>query len=201
MFELMQSVLLVFIEIMCCNIFYETFGKARYKGWINAIQFILLLCSTYILVYVFSKHFLIRQIAVILNFSVFMLWHVKISMKKSFVLAILFDALLLAMDSLAFLIMSWLSLDMKMSEQQHAIASVLGYLLVKVILFFLILVIRPSPSTQIAPSSQASSQSLRLRDAASQTNGLYQWTARHTPRRMDHRWSPWRKWVRSWVRT
>lgn len=142
MFELMQSVLLVFIEIMCCNIFYETFGKARYKGWINAIQFILLLCSTYILVYVFSKHFLIRQIAVILNFSVFMLWHVKISMKKSFVLAILFDALLLAMDSLAFLIMSWLSLDMKMSEQQHAIASVLGYLLVKVILFFLILVIR-----------------------------------------------------------
>ena len=35
-----------------------------------------------------------------------------------------------------------LSLDMKMSEQQHAIASVLGYLLVKVILFFLILVIR-----------------------------------------------------------
>lgn len=142
MFELMQSVLLVFIEIMCCNIFYETFGKARYKGWINAIQFILLLCSTYILVYVFSKHFLIRQIAVILNFSVFMLWHVKISMKKSFVLAILFDALLLAMDSLAFLIMSWLSLDMKMSEQQHAIDSVLGYLLVKVILFFLILVIR-----------------------------------------------------------
>ena len=104
MFELMQSVLLVFIEIMCCNIFYETFGKARYKGWINAIQFILLLCSTYILVYVFSKHFLIRQIAVILNFSVFMLWHVKISMKKSFVLAILFYALLLAMDSLAFLI-------------------------------------------------------------------------------------------------
>ena len=27
MFELMQSVLLVFIEIMCCKIFYETFGK------------------------------------------------------------------------------------------------------------------------------------------------------------------------------
>jgi signal transduction histidine kinase len=142
MFELIQSVLLVFIEIMCCKIFYETFGKVRYKGWINVIQFILLLSSTYILVYVFSKHFLIRQIAVILNFSIFMLWHVKISMKKSFVLAILFDALLLAMDSLAFLIMSWLSLDMKISEQQHAIASVLAYLLVKVILFFLILVIR-----------------------------------------------------------
>lgn len=57
-------------------------------------------------------------------------------------LAILFDALLLAMDFLAFLIISWLSLDMKISEQQYAIASVLAYLLVKVVLFFLILVIR-----------------------------------------------------------
>lgn len=45
MFELMQSVLLIFIEIMCCKIFYETFGKVRYKGWINVIQFILLLGS------------------------------------------------------------------------------------------------------------------------------------------------------------
>lgn len=142
MFELMQSVLLVFIEIMCCKIFYETFGEVRYKGWINAIQFILLLSSTYFFVYIFSEHFLIRQIAVILIFSVFMLWHVKISMKKSLVLAILFDALLLAMDSLAFLIMSWLSLDIIISEQQHAIASVLAYLLVKVVLFFLILIIR-----------------------------------------------------------
>lgn len=142
MFELMQSVLLIFIEIMCCKIFYETFGEVRYKGWINAIQFILLLSSTCFYVYIFLEHFLIRQVAVILTFSVFMLWHVKISLKKSFVLAVLFDALLLAMDSLAFLIMSWLSLDMKISEQQYAIASLLAYLLVKVIMFFLILVIR-----------------------------------------------------------
>jgi len=72
----------------------------------------------------------------------FMLWHVRISLKKSFVLAILFDALLLAMDSLAFLIMGWLSLDTKISDQQHEVASVLAYLLVKVIMFFLVLVIR-----------------------------------------------------------
>ena len=142
MFDFMQSVLLIFIEIMCCKIFYETFGKVRYKGWINAIQFVLLLGSVCLFAFGFSKNFVIRQIANILTLSVFMLWHVKISLKKSFVLAILFDALLLAMDSLAFLIMRWVSLDMEISEQQHAIASVLAYLLVKVILFFLILVIR-----------------------------------------------------------
>ena len=71
-----------------------------------------------------------------------MLWHVRISLKKSFVLAVLFDALLLAMDASVFLIMGWLSLDMEISDQQHQVVSVLAYLLVKVISFLLILVIK-----------------------------------------------------------
>lgn len=128
--------------MMCCKIFYETFGEVRHKGWINTIQFILLLGCICFLSFRFSEHFVIRQIVGILMFSVFMLWHIRISLKKSFVLAVLFDALLLAMDSLAFLIMGWLSLDTKISDQQHKSASVLAYLLVKVIMFFLILVIR-----------------------------------------------------------
>ncbi len=32
MFELMQTLLVFIIEIMCWQIFYETFGKVRYKG-------------------------------------------------------------------------------------------------------------------------------------------------------------------------
>lgn len=142
MFELIQSILLIFIEIMCCKIFYETFGKIRYKGWINIIQFVLLFGIMCLIAYVFSEHFTIRQIAIILMFSIFMLWHVKISLKKSLVLAILFDALLLAMDWLVYLIIGWLSLGRKLSEQQYETGAFLAYLLVKVILFFLILVIR-----------------------------------------------------------
>lgn len=38
MFDFMQSVLLIFIEMMCCKIFYETFGEVRHKGWINTIR-------------------------------------------------------------------------------------------------------------------------------------------------------------------
>lgn len=142
MFDLMQNVSLMFIEIMCCKIFYETFGKVRYKGWINILQFVLLLSNICFLSYSLSGYFLIRQATGILLFSVFMLWHIKISLKKSFVLAVLFDALLLAMDYLVFLIIGWLSLGMDMSEQQYEIGGVLAYLLVKVILFFLILIIR-----------------------------------------------------------
>ncbi len=139
---LIQNILLMFIEMMCCKIFYETFGETRYKGWINTIQFMLLLGGTCFLVYAFAEHFIIKQTIGIIMFSVFMLWHVKISLKKSFVLAILFDALLLAMDYLVFLIMGWLSLDSKLSEKQYETGGVLAYLLVKVILFFLILIIR-----------------------------------------------------------
>ena len=71
MFDIIQSVLLIFIEIMCCKIFYETFGKVRYKGWINTIQFILLIGSMYFVAYAFSEHFTMRQIVIILMFSLY----------------------------------------------------------------------------------------------------------------------------------
>lgn len=142
MFELMQSVLLVFIEIMCCKIFYETFGKVRYKGWINIIQFVLLLGSMCLIAFGFSSHFTIRQIAIVLMFSVFMLWHVKISLKKSFVLAILFDALLLAMDYLIYLINRWFSLGSELLGWQYQVGRILQSLLAKIVLFLLVLIIR-----------------------------------------------------------
>lgn len=142
MFELMQSVLLVFIEIMCCKIFYETFGKVRYKGWINILQFVLLLGSMCLIAVGFSEHFTIRQITIILMFSVFMFWHVKISLKKSLILAILFDALLLATDYLIYLINRWFSLGSELLGRQYQVGQVLVCLLAKIILLLLILIIR-----------------------------------------------------------
>ncbi len=142
MFDLIPSILLMFIEIMCCKIFYETFGKIRYKGWINIIQFVLLLVGICFLSYSFSGSFVIRQIAIILLASILMLWHVEISLRKSLVLAILFDALLLALDYLIYLFSRWIPLDRALLGLQYVIGHNLVYLLGKIILFFLILVIR-----------------------------------------------------------
>lgn len=139
MFGLLQSVLLVFIEIMCCKIFYGTFGKIRYKGWINIMQFVLLFSSMCLIAFGISNHFTIRQIAIVLMFSVFMLWHVKISLKKSFVLAILFDALLLAMD---YLISRWFFWGNELLGWQYQVRQILESLLAKIVLFLLILIIR-----------------------------------------------------------
>ena len=142
MFDLMQSTLLIFIEIICCRIFYESFGEIQYKGWINILQFGLLFGSMCFPAYGLSKHFTIRQIANILLFSIFMLWHVKLSLKKSVVLAILFDALLLAIDFLIFLISRWIPLDIEFLGQRYEIGRILIYLPGKLILFVLIVFIR-----------------------------------------------------------
>lgn len=55
MIDLMQNVLLIFIEAMCCKSFFETFGAIRYKGWINFIQILLLLSSMCFYSYGFSE--------------------------------------------------------------------------------------------------------------------------------------------------
>ena len=141
MVDLTQNALLIFIEIMCCKIFYETFGEVRYKGWINKLKFMLLFAGICLISYIFSKYFVIRQVTGILIISAFMLWHVKISLKKSFVLAVLYDALLLAMDYLVVLVIGWMSLRGEMSRQQYEIDGILVYLLVKIILFLVILII------------------------------------------------------------
>lgn len=142
MFNLMRNVLLIFIEATCCRIFFETFGEIRRKGWINFIQGLLLLGGMCFYSYYLSEYFVLRQIVAISAFSVFMLWHVKISLKKSFALAILFDALLLAMDYLIYLISRWFSLSSESLGQQYATGLTLASLLAKVILFFIILIIR-----------------------------------------------------------
>ncbi|MCM1046961.1 MAG: GHKL domain-containing protein [Clostridiales bacterium] len=142
MFVLMRNVLLIFIEVTCCSIFFETFGEIRRKGWINLIQGLLLFGSMCFYSYGLSEHFVLRQIVAILVFSVFMLWHVKISLKKSFALAILFDALLLAMDCLIYLISRWFSLSSESLGTQYAIGLTFVSLLAKVILFFIVLIIR-----------------------------------------------------------
>ena len=142
MFELMQSILLIFIEAICCKSFFETFGKIRYKGWINIIQILLLLSSMCLYSHILSDYFVLRQIIAIFVFSFFMFWHVKITLKKSFILAILFEALLLTMDYLIYLISRRFSLSSESLGQQYEIGLALVYLLAKIILFLAVLIIR-----------------------------------------------------------
>lgn len=82
MIDLMQNVLLIFIEVMCCKSFFETFGAIRYKGWINFIQILLLLSSMCFYSYGFSEYFVLRQIIAISVFSVFMFCMLELASKN-----------------------------------------------------------------------------------------------------------------------
>ena len=138
MFDSLPNVLMILFEVFCCKIFYEIFGKVRYKGWINAVQLILLIGSVYGVARGLENIFVLKQIVIILLFAAFMFWHMKISIKKSLILAVLYQGLLLIVDYIAFLIYSsGLFSNGESTGLQYMLENVLVVLLGKVLLYFL----------------------------------------------------------------
>lgn len=143
MFESLPTVLMIVFEVFCCKIFYEIFGKVRYKGWINAVQLILLIGSVYGVARGLENIFVLKQIAIILLFAAFMFWHMKISIKKSLILTVLYQALLLSADYIAFLIYySGLVSSGETTSLTYVLESVLVVMLGKMLLYFSVLIIK-----------------------------------------------------------
>lgn len=143
MFGLLPSALMVIFEVFCCKIFFEIFGAVRYKGWINAVQIILLICSVLGAVKGLENIFVLKQVAIILIFAAFMFWHMKISIKKALILAVLYQALLLATDYIAFVVYySGLVVNEETTELAYMLESTLVILLGKMALYVCVLVIK-----------------------------------------------------------
>lgn len=142
MSDLLAEVLIIFFEVLCCKIFYEIFGKLRYKGWINILQLIVLECSVFIAARWLSDLFIIKQIVMVSIFALLMYWHVNISIKKSFILAILYQAMLLSIEYLAYSINVELFSGNEMIETKYDLENVLVILLGKTIVFLCILIIK-----------------------------------------------------------
>lgn len=133
--------MIVFFEVFCCKIFYESFGKVRSKSWANAIRLILLAICMRLVAHIFAFSFIIKQIIIflVLTFSMFII--IEISLKKSFILAILYQALLLTVDYITYLFYSGLIPNYKTEEAEYMVERVLVVLLGKAILFLCILII------------------------------------------------------------
>ncbi len=143
MFDSLPTVLMIVFEVFCCKIFFEIFGKVRYKGWINAVQLILLVSGVFGAVKGLKNIFVLKQIAIIILFASFMFWHMKISIKKSLILTILYQGLLLTVDYIAFLIYSGeLSSNSTATGLQYMLENVLVVLLGKMFLYFSVLIIK-----------------------------------------------------------
>ncbi len=141
MSDLLAEILIIFFEVLCCKMFFEIFGKLRYKGWINIIQLIILECSVFIAARGLSDLFILKQIVMASVFAILMFWHIKISIKKSFVLALLHQAMILSIDYLTYFISIELCLVNETVRKQYSLENVLLILLGKAIVFLCILII------------------------------------------------------------
>jgi len=143
MLDFLPDVCMIVFEVFCCKIFFEIFGTVRYKGWINVAQIVLLVCSVFGAAKGLENIFVLKQIAIILIFSAFMFWHMKISIKKSLILAVLYQALLLATDYIAFLLYySRLISDGETTGLIYVVESVLVVLFGKMLLYVCVLIIK-----------------------------------------------------------
>lgn len=141
MSDLMAEILIIFFEVFCCKIFFEIFGKVRYKGWINIVQMIALGCSVFITSRVLSDLFIIKQIVMISIFAMFMFWHIKISIKKSFILALLYQAMILSIDYLIYFISINLFPVSETAGKKYSLENVLIILVGKIAAFLCILIV------------------------------------------------------------
>lgn len=141
MSDLFTEILIIFLEVLCCKIFFEIFAKLRNKGWINILQILLLEGSVFIAAGMLSKFFIIKQIVMASIFAIFMFWHVKISLKKSFALALLHQAMILSIDYLTYFISIELGLVGETAGGKYSLENVLVILLGKAIVFLCVLII------------------------------------------------------------
>ena len=139
-----ESSLIILFEILCCKLFYGTFGIKRYeeKGFLNVLQIFLLWVCAILSSYFLMKNFLVRQFFNVVLVSTVMYWHIRIKYKKSIFLAILYEGLLLSSDYIAFSINTKLLSSGDFNEQDYGTEGVLVTLFGKMILFLCIIFIR-----------------------------------------------------------
>lgn len=142
MSDLLSEALIIFFEVLCSRIFFETFGKARFKGRIGIIQMLLLAGSVFAAARVLSGLFLVKQIVMVSIYAVFMFWHIKISIKKSFILAVLYQAMLLSIDYLTYSLNMEFSLNSGLIGKQYRLGNILVILIGKAVLLLCVMIFR-----------------------------------------------------------
>lgn len=142
MSDLVVEILILFFEVLCSKIFCEIFGKVRNKGWINIVQLFVLEISVFIMARTFSNVMILKQIVVASIYAGVMLWHVKISIGKSFALGLLYQAMLLSTDYLAYSINKEICSGNELTGKQYNLENVLVILLGRAILFLGVIIIR-----------------------------------------------------------
>ncbi|MHC6181028.1 sensor histidine kinase [Clostridium sp. JNZ X4-2] len=144
MFIYLQSFLIVMLEIFCCKIFFEAFGKRRSEKNIyrNYGIIAMLMLTVYFSALFLSDFFVVKQMVIIIISAILMYLYLDINIRKSIVLSILFQGLLLVVDYFAFSINTLLFLSEKAADKSYIFESSLIIIFGKALLFFIVMIIK-----------------------------------------------------------
>jgi len=138
-----QGIMLTVLEMLCCKLFFETFGEKRSENkWRNyGIISGVTIVGYFIILLVYDQFFL-KQILAIIVFAVSMILYLKIHFGKAFILSLLFEGLLLSTDYFTL----WLNVSLFHSiveiKESHYVGGYLVAVLSKIFLFMMVLVIQ-----------------------------------------------------------
>ena len=143
MITYIQGIMLTVLEMICCKMFFETFGKKRSENrWINYGIILGATILGYSIALIFYDLFFIKKILVITEIAFFMVLYLKLHFGKAFILSLLFQGLLLSVDYFTL----WLNVSLFNSvaeiNESHNVGGYLVTVLAKILLFMVVLMIR-----------------------------------------------------------
>ncbi|WP_243140888.1 sensor histidine kinase [Candidatus Galacturonibacter soehngenii] len=143
MFEVTLNLLTILFEVICCKMFYEAFcERKKHRRGFNYLITFFQVCFCYLIASILRNIFIVKQGMIILLFALTMFVTMKVRFRKTFVIAILYQGLLLLADYIAFSINGSLFSNYDMTLQFFKIESMLVIIFSKVILYICILIIK-----------------------------------------------------------
>ena len=142
MSDFISEVLIIFFEVFLCKMFCEIFGNRCRRCRTDGIWFMLAGLFVFVAARKLSGFFAIKEAVMVSIFAVFMFQYAKIRIGKAFILALLYQAMLLSTEYLAYSANNRFHLENEAEGRQYSIESVLVILLGKAIVFLCILVIK-----------------------------------------------------------
>lgn len=141
MANILQEIIILFIEVLCCTIFVDSFYDPVFlKGKIisKIARQILMVTAAFIMVELFNEHIIIKIIGLMLGYAIILKLYNKQTIIKNFIICLIFQCLPLIIDYIAIAIYSINAPD----ENMLTYTQVLLVVLSRTVLFICIVTIR-----------------------------------------------------------
>lgn len=142
MVDVIQSLLIVFFEMICCRIFFDTFFRNNAGSLMKLVQLVLLTLCTTIVALALNDSLWLRQFGAINVEALFMYWMYRGNLKKIYVLTFFFQGLLLAVDSLVWAVTSRFFVKEALPESEYYVPAMMVVAFGKILLFLCVLIIQ-----------------------------------------------------------